>query len=193
MAGLVLGVMPAGAADGEGDYAVRGAGSVSCERYAESIDEGRSDEVRQFLGWIQGYISATNRIREDTYDVVPILRPARVGAMVHNVCRNHPDSRLEEAVVALIEYLASGRERERTEIVRVSNGGGTTAIRVATLDRLKRVLVDEGHLESAEGRYTEKTQEALRRYQAEHGLEETGLPDADTIFAALYGAFSPEQ
>lgn len=175
------------AADDEGNYAVRGAGSFSCERYRASVEAKDPTELNQFLSWIQGHITATNRLSDDTFDLYPVLSPTRLGAMLYNVCGNYPENRLEEAVVSLGEYMAPGRVREESPIAQVSSGEATVALRQATLERIQQALIDSGHYAGEpEALFDERMQQALRRYQQENDLPETGLPDADTIMALFY-------
>lgn len=186
--GLLLSVGGvAQAADEEGNYAVRGAGSFSCERYRASVEAEDPAELNQFLSWIQGHITATNRMRDDTFDLYPVVSPTRIGALVYNVCGNYPDNRLEEAVVSLGDYMAPGRVREESAIAQVSTGEGTVAVRRATLERVQQALIETGHYTGEpEALFDERMQEALRRYQEEYDLTATGLPDADTIMGLFY-------
>ncbi len=189
LAGVVpFGLLPAAqAADDEGHYAVRGAGTFSCERYRASVEADDPTELNQFLSWVQGHITAANRMREDTYDLFPVLSPTAVGAMLYNVCANHPDSRLEAALVSLGEFMAPGRVRAESDIAQVSTGESTVAIRRATLERVQRALIDAGHYQGEpQALFDEPMQQALRAFQQARGLTPSGLPDADTIMALFY-------
>lgn len=175
------------AADSDGNYALRGAGNFSCERYRASVEADDPTELNQFLSWVQGHITATNRMSDDTFDLYPILSPTRIGAMLYNVCGNYPESRLEEAAVSLGEYMAPGRVREASEIAQVSSGEGTMALRRDTLAKVQESLIEAGHYEGDPGAlFDERMQAALRRYQQANNLPTTGLPDADTLMALFY-------
>ncbi|WP_030073434.1 peptidoglycan-binding domain-containing protein [Halomonas alkaliantarctica] len=175
------------AADDAGNYAVRGAGSFSCEQFRNSVEADDPAELNQFLSWVQGHITASNRATDDTFDLYPILSPTRIGAMLYNLCGNYPETRLEEAVVSLNDFMMPGRVTQQSDIAQLSSGEASVAIRSETLARIQQALVDANYYEEEpDALFDERMQNALRQYQQDNDLPVTGLPDADTIMALFY-------
>src|SRR5690554_3569522 len=100
----VLTSVPSMAADDEGNYALNGAGSLECSRYIQAA-EGSSEELRQYMSWMQGYLTATNRLTENTFESIPLVGPQPVASLMLTVCRNASEERFEHALAGLIQLM----------------------------------------------------------------------------------------
>ncbi len=123
VAGLLLfSFMPSGSAAAElkqdktcgckaDDYVVYGAGVESCQVFLAEFDANTGKDAvdpayAQTIGWIAGYISATNRktTMRDVFDMgldyVPVL--------LSKWCRQYPDRTLSEAMDALSDEREKG-------------------------------------------------------------------------------------
>jgi hypothetical protein len=165
---------------------VRGAGAQTCATYTTILEEQRP-ETSLFLAWIEGYITGHNRLAEDTFDILPLLSPGEVAVLVRNVCRNDPDLRIETALARLLNMFAPYRVRRASEIMTVTIGDKTVSIRGETLRQAQEKLHEKGHYRMApDGIFGPGTQAALRRYQEAEGLQQTGVPDADTLVRLFF-------
>lgn len=63
---FVLFIGSASAADSNGDYQVMGLGQSSCKAFISSDAEGKAF----FYSWLAGYMTAYNRIEENTYSIL---------------------------------------------------------------------------------------------------------------------------
>lgn len=135
-----------------------------------------------FVGWLEGYTSAYNRLSDDTFDVVPIVEGALIAALVRNVCTRNPDAAIEAVLARVLRDLEPHRIRSESPIVTARAGDRSIALRQETLRRAQVRLAEKGHYRMApDGLFGQGTQSALAAYQQAEGLAVTGLPDADTL------------
>jgi hypothetical protein len=173
------------AADTDGNYAVRGAGSMSCSDFTKSVDSA-DENIEEYLSWVQGNLSAHSRLMDDTFDVLPIIQPTAIGVILYNVCVSNPESTIEGASTSLINFMKEGRVRSMSEIIQLRNGESATALRQETLLRVRERLSEEGYLEAAGEDVTgPELRDALVAFQGDNALVSTGLPDPDTIIRLL--------
>lgn len=181
-----LATLAAHAADETGGYAVRGAGAQPCSAFVAAITE-QTPAVAAHVSWLEGYLSAHNRMTAATFDASPIVASAELAALLRNVCADAPELRLETALAQLLAILAPARVTARSEIETVTVDARSAAIRPETLRRMQEALAALGHYTmTPDGRFGPGTEAALRRFQAESGLAETGAPDADTLVRLLF-------
>lgn len=175
----------ADAADADGNYAVRGAGGTSCTQFTQAVEEEKPG-VNRMVNWMEGYITGINRLRDNTFDVSPILDTGSVATIVLNVCRNNADISMEVALARVLNTFERARVREQSEIVETQANDRTVLIRRSTLRALQGELARLGHYGGAQdGIYGPRTRKALQAYQAAQGIAETGLPDPQTVVRLL--------
>ena len=176
----------ADAADKKGNFALHGAGALSCEQLTSGLLGGHA-AVREALGsWILGYLSALNRERTDTYDITPIQDPNALVNMVVSVCDKDRNARVETVVFTIGRLLERAKVAEESPEQTVNVLGRTATLRKDTLIALERVLVADKLLTGkADGEFDGNTEAALKKYQEAQKLPVTGLPDAATIARAL--------
>ncbi|WP_440998151.1 peptidoglycan-binding domain-containing protein [Arhodomonas sp. SL1] len=178
---LALMAPAAPAADGEGNYAVRGPGTQPCSRLAEAVEAG-GPALAAFATWMDGYLSARNRTGEETFDVSPIAGTGPMIGVVRNICQANPEASVETATARVLELLTPYRVERRSPMVELELGDASTEVRRATLALVQRRLAAEGFYDGdASGDYNSATRRAIQRYQEERDLAVTGLPDSDTV------------
>lgn len=175
----------AGAADEQGNFAIKGAGTATCEQYLSSRDQ-RSQDFYVYAGWIDGYLTATNRYREGVYDISPWATAQVLTAVVARQCEQNPDTPFHVVVQGLVRELAPQRLEARSELVRFEAEDQGVLIYQEILRRVQAALQRAGHYGAAvDGVPGPQTRAALRRYQRAQGLDVTGLPDQRTLLELL--------
>lgn len=173
------------AADTEGSYGIRGAGSQSCQKFIEIVDKEPS-EASLFLRWIEGYTTGLNRMVEETFDVNPFVGNQPLSGILVAVCRDEPQMILENAMIRVLAILAPARVESQSDIQQLEYDGNQIATRQETLTKFQQQLSDLGFYNSSiDGLYGPGTRRALIAFQEQAGLETTGLPDAATLIALL--------
>lgn len=99
-------------------------------------------------------------------------------------CAANPDERFIDALNKLIVVLAPQRLTEESPLAAVTANGLNVLIYTAQIDRIVGELEAQGFLEAgaAQGLDDEGAR-ALRAFQADRGLPESGLPDQATLNA----------
>ena len=169
------------AASNEGVFAVKEAGRQTCETYiAERAEQSQAYVL--FLGWIAGYISAHNKLSEETLDITPWQSTRLLASMLNKYCETHGEVLFVRAVGAMLEAFEPTRLRGNPEMVEAKSGDTVIPIYREILRRAQQGLTELGHYRGEhDGLYSPETVEALVAYQREKGIKETGLPDQSTL------------
>jgi hypothetical protein len=178
------------AADKEGKYAVRGVGSSKCKDMVSAIDSKdqniRKDAVLLYTSWLNGYLSYVNRIEKETYDIIPLSDSSHLLAVVVGQCRNNPDALFENISVQVVGALSKAKISTESPLVHLTVGELKGSFRKATLIALQDKLITLGHLKGkADGDFNAASQKALKVFQKNEKLKETGFPDTDTLMRVL--------
>lgn len=178
------------AADGAGQFSVRGAGGQPCSVWtsiADSTDEAqRRDGILTFQSWLAGYVSASNRLTAETYDAMPFLDMVNVLAIVLNECRANPAELAETTSARVLSAFAAARVQAESPLVTVTDAGAQKTYRQETVVAIQQKLIDQGYLQGeADGAMGAGTAAALVKYQTENGLPPSGELSVDTVFKLL--------
>lgn len=178
---------PAMAADPQGDFAVHGAGSQSCQQYLSAVEGGSSNQqLLIYVSWAQGYISSLNRNLQDVFDALPTSNANDIATLLSRVCRDRPDSAFESAVRGLVNAFAPMRLGANSPVIELTRGEQTVRVRKAALAQVQQYLKDSGRYDGGvDGVFGERTAEAISGFQAEANIPQTGLPDLNTFAAIL--------
>lgn len=176
--------------DADGKFAVRGIGGQACSVWtsiAESTDEAaRRDGILAFQAWIAGYLTATNRLKAETYDAVPFLDMINVLAITMNECKTAPDELAENTVARVVGAFDTVKVTAESPVVMVPDAGVEKPYRQATIKLAQQKLVDLGYLTAdPDGVLGPASTEALTLYQSENGLTSNGELSVDTMFKLL--------
>lgn len=182
--GVLLAAAPALAADAEGEFAIKGAGLQSCEKLTAAWDE-RSADLPLYLGWIDGYLTGMNQHFADTFDMAPWQSVTTLLGLTREYCRDAPgETRVIDAFNALMQDFAPSRLTEKSDGSAIRRGDTAVVLYAATVAALERRLAEKGFDPgTADGDFTDRTAAALADFQTARGLEPTGLPDQQTLFA----------
>ncbi len=178
---LMLGGV-AQAADGQGNFALRGAGAMPCTQVVQRVD-ARAPDVAQFVAWTDGALSLANRLERDTFDLMPFDNPAGlVTVMALNICRANPQVLFGAAVVQVLELLKPMRVRQSARPVTITVGEASVALRPETI-RLVQTRLRALNLMTAgaSGQWGPASRAAIKRFQESRNLRQTEIPDPDTV------------
>ena len=173
--------------DEQGRFAIKGIGVQNCAQFGTAYKE-RSQVAYVFAGWVDGYVSALNRLQSGTFDATPWQSTDIMLALINNHCLQNPDSRLFEVVQALLGYYADQRLPEISPPVEAVVGERRVQVYQEVLRRAQTALAAQGLYDgTADGLFGPKTQAAFEAFQERSKLAKTGLPDQQT----LYRLFAP--
>ena len=175
--------LPAQAADEQGRFAVRNAGMQRCSDFLQE-KAARNMKFAQYLGWIDGYLSAVNQFTPKTYDIVPWGNTLFLAALLENHCKKNPDERFFLAVNKLAAAMRSQRLTEVSELVETTNEKGQkTFVYRSVLKQLQEYLQKRGLYQGQiDGLWGPGTARALKAYQEASKLPVTSLPDQLTLY-----------
>jgi hypothetical protein len=175
---------PLHAADATGEFAIKGAGLQPCGALAAAWDQQTAD-LGLYLGWIDGYLTGMNQHFDETFDAAPWQTSATLLGLTRELCRNEAgEARIMDVFNALMRDFLPARLRQQSPAQAVRRGDSAVALYTATIDAIERRLAEEGFDPGAsDGGFDDATARAVEAFQADRGLEVTGLPDQQTLFA----------
>jgi hypothetical protein len=179
------------AADGSGNFALRGVGLATCAQFLQASEE-RQENVLLAGGWLEGYMTAINQLLPETFDIAPWQNTDTILALVKHNCERNRDQRFFAVVTAMVEFLAENRLKEQSDRVMAEAHGQRVAIYTEVLRDVQQELIDQGLLEgNADGQFGAKTQAALEEFQKKENIQVTGLPDQVTLWRLTSGNAAP--
>jgi hypothetical protein len=186
--GILLGLLTfsiaggAIAADSKGQFAMKGAGFLSCQVFAAEREK-RSDVYYLIGGWIEGFVTAHNRYATDTFDITAFESTEMLLTVMQNHCKDHPDDRLFPVLNSMLLQLQPDRLKSESERVTVTSGERKALLYVETIRRIQENLKKRGLYKGAvDGKFTGPSEAALMAFQSDAGLEKTGFPDQVTLW-----------
>lgn len=187
----VLGCLaPAGpilAADVSGNFAFKGAGAQSCAGFRASW-QGSSKDLLLYGGWLDGYVTAFNQSRPETFDVAPWQSTQTLLGLAKSVCDQMPDETpFALAAWKLLQALVPDRLDTASTAVVLTEGDRQTAIYAALIPRIRARLALEGNElgDLRDREFPDRLRAALRDFQGLHGLDASGALDQRTLFTLL--------
>ena len=183
--GTVLQPLSASGADGEGRFAIKGVGTLTCRKFVEVRTQNTSLHTA-FLHWAEGFLTAVNRYDADTYDIAPWQTTAVLDRIFASHCEKNPDEKFVALLQKLGVSLRDGRLQERSEMLTITVNGESTRVYQALLVQAQAKLKELGFYGGAvDGAFGPKTQEAIATFQIAEGVVASGLPDPLTIWKLL--------
>lgn len=175
----------AGAADAEGNFALRGFGAETCTAATARL-QGNEAATSAALSWMLGYATAFNRIQSETFDISPLTDATAVFRMVIGVCQKSPDSMVETVAFDILRTIARARVTSSSPVVEMRAGEVQATVRRETLVQVQAQLVARGHLSGKpDGTFGPQTQAALTAFQEAQDLPQTGVASSETIVRLL--------
>lgn len=162
-------------------------GRITCTRFTEILKE-RGDAYLVAGGWVSGYVSGVNALQAQTYDILPWQSTELVLQLLGRACEANPDARLANLMNQYLRQIADDRLAERSDRVELKRGSDRVFLYRETLARVQTKLRQAGFEPGVvNGAPDPRTSEALRAFQAENDLTETGLPDQRTLLRLRLG------
>ncbi|QIE55948.1 peptidoglycan-binding protein [Pikeienuella piscinae] len=174
---------PARAADADGAFAIKDAGTQTCGAFLKTWDEGNRD-LSHYAGWVAGYLTGLNQFTAGAYDLAPWQSTETLLGMTRSACGQMPEeTRFLDAFARLIQQMAPMRLPAPSDLEGVRRGERGFVIYEDVLAAAKRRLAAEGFDPGpAEAEFDQTASDAFLAFQKAHDLEETGLPDQKTLF-----------
>ena len=184
---VFLATCPASAADRSGNFVLRGAGSQVCPAFMTAINSRDQQASTTYLAWLQGYLSAHNRLAPDIFDLMPTQGAADFMGVVKAICEKAPQFSVENAANQAVALLRPLAQTAPSPLVRLEHKTKTVSVRENVLKQLESRLVALGHLRAAptaNARNLAELHAAIEKFQRAEKLEATGLPDLATLLRA---------
>lgn len=173
-------------------FAVKGAGSVSCNQYVEAVKRN-SDRLIAFTGWVDGYLSFHNERSEETFDIAPWQSTKLLSKALYAHCKKKPELTFFNAVKYMIQALHDGRLKEASELVKLNIGDNSLYFYRSIMVDVQKALNDKLSLTlPVDGNFSEDMQRALLDYQKSRKITQSGIPDQDTL-QRLFAKPKPKQ
>jgi hypothetical protein len=170
------------AADAKGRFNVKGAGLATCERFLNGYKKA-DKEFYLFAGYVHGYLSAANALSASTYDLLPWQSDGALMGAVAGACKINPKERFGNVLIQLVRSLGRQRLTEYSDAVEVSKTPPQRLYR-EIIFRMQTQLKAYGHYDAEPtSLFDDKTETALRAFQAANALEQSGKPDQRTLIA----------
>lgn len=183
---FALPAAPALASDAAGSFAVKDVGLARCGDFMDAVKAKDEGQVARYVGWLGGFLTATNQRVPETFDLTPWQNTRTLTAYLVNHCGKNPDLRFGAAVVQLGAALHEDRLREKSDLVPIELDGQKHFVYREALRRTQAALADRGmYSGNLDGEFNEETRNALKAFQSEKALRDTGLPDQETLFKLL--------
>ncbi len=99
--------LPAAAVDDDGKFLIKGVGTQPCGDY---LKFNAADKLVVETWWA-GYLTAYNRLTDDTYNVLKGVAPEQANTWIADYCRDNKDKLIALAVHEMLEYYFPRRER----------------------------------------------------------------------------------
>ena len=180
-AGLSLTSSPGQGADGQGNFAVKGSGSATCQSYF-TARESRDPAYLAFRSWINGYLTAYNQLVQGTYDIADGTDLEQMAAQLDQFCRQNPTQNFVTAVTAMTTVYREHQAQPRTGAAPAA----PAQIDRATRRRVQQALKDGGYYDGpVDGLIGPGTRSAVRKFQEAQGLAVNGQLDQPTLTRLL--------
>ncbi len=172
----------ADAADYQGRYAIHGAGLLKCEVFVQ--EKGKLSPAYMMIGgWMDGYITAVNKLEKDTYDMTAYASTELLSILLDRHCKDNPNDLLAPVLDAMLMKLRKDRIKTASPLVVIRVGDFQTQLYRKTVKDLQtRLAARNLYDQKPSGAWDAGTQQALTAYQKANALNTTGFPDQKTLW-----------
>lgn len=177
---------PAAAADKTGQFAIKGGGLQSCQKFNEAVSNKTAD-VSAYAGWIEGYLTGQNQRLPGVFDVTPWqTTQTMLGAMASYCSSLPPDTRFIDAFDGLLRIMLPSHLSESSQIKSLRVRERTFTVYESTVVMVHNRLRELGFdIPSDAAPWGTVVEDAVISFQKENGLKPTGLPDQQTLMQLL--------
>lgn len=167
-------------------FAVEGAGRLNCKIYTSARSDKGSAEFQRLIGFVEGYLSAANRYEPNTFDLTPWHNAAAFDLILEKHCAENPDEVLVSVLQKMVGALRPIRVAQFSPLIEVGAGENRAYVYQVILQRTQSALRNRGLYRGADdGNYSAEMRDALRTFQRQVKLDETGVPDPATLWKLL--------
>lgn len=174
---VMLLTSPMFAADTQNRFALEGPGRISCATY-NTLYAKPDAHLNILAGWTVGYLSAHQRLLEDTFDLTPWQTTGSIMGLLAQYCRANPDAPYETGIQALIIQMEPTRLTAESPLVKLEISDKAAVLYQDTLQHLRAALHQAGFHDIDSARTLSA---ALTAYQTQENLPVTGQPDQTTL------------
>lgn len=174
--------LPAGAKN----FAVEGAGRLSCATFKKARSDKSSAEYQRLIGFVEGYLSAANRYESNTFDLTPWHNALAFDIIIDGYCGKN----LKEPLVNVVQRMVTGfrniRVAQFSPMIEVGDGTHKAYVYQTILQRSQAELKRRGLYSGAQdGRFSPQVKQAFASFQKSKKLDPTGIPDPATLWMLL--------
>lgn len=178
----VLGLLSTATAEtASGRYAVKGIGLMSCADFTSEMAR-QTPKAKEALAWLAGYLTAVNASEDETFDIVSWQSEGMIAQALDARCKAKADEPLAGAIEAMVSTMRPDRVVDEDKLVEIRVGQRQRLLYTSVLRRMQTRLRERGAAVDVTGEYDEPTRQALRVFQRQSKLADSGYPDSITLF-----------
>lgn len=183
IAALGLSAAPSFAADTNGNFAIKGAGLQTCEKFTTAFEEQNTD-IMLYGGWIDGYLTGKNQHVNGVFDLASWQNTQTLLGLTKSACAQLPaDTQFMSAFDKVVRVLFDTQLDVASEITGLKSGTKQSFVYKATLEQMQSALAGLGYEVGADqGVFDATTAASLQAFQKDKNLPVSGLPDQRTLF-----------
>ena len=177
---------PVNAADADGNFAIKGGGLQTCEKFAAAFDEGTRD-LALYGGWIDGYLTALNQTVDGVFDHAPWQTTQTMLGLTKLACdQAGPDASVMMAFHRVRQVLTSLALTAGSPVEGVRRGDVSVVLYREIALRIEQSLSERGYtVGPVDGTLDTTALDALLAFQRDEALDQTGMPDQPTLVRLL--------
>lgn len=172
-------------ADKQGQYAIRGAGLITCALYTQER-AARGDVYLMTAAWADGYITGINQHAPQTYDLLSFEGTELLMAILDEHCKTNPTDPVFAVLASLFKKLWPDRVTGKSDKTAIVIAEREAKHYVELIKRVqKRLQAKRLYSGEISGKYSPQTIEAMKRFQKSIGFATTGFPDQLTLWRLM--------
>ncbi len=150
--------------------------------------QASSEVYLMAASWVDGYLSAVNQYKPDTYDALSFETTELLMTILARHCQQNPQDPVFGAVNNLFEKLNDDRLTKQSEKKELIAGEHKTILYIEVLNRAQKLLAKKGfYTDKIDGELNESMKAAIKIYQQKVDLNPTGFPDQVTLWHLFRG------
>lgn len=171
---------------GAKNFAVEGAGRLSCATFEKARANKASSEYQRLIGFVEGYLSAANRYESNTFDLTPWHNALAFDIIIDGYCGKNPKEPLVNVVQRMVTGFRNIRVAQFSPMIEIGDGTHKAYVYQTILKRSQAELKRRGlYNGTQDGRYSPQVKQAFASFQKSKNLDPTGIPDPATLWMLL--------
>jgi len=175
---------PVFAADSEGNFAIKGAGLQTCAAFLAAY-EARSTDLGLYSGWIDGFLTGQNQYRDGVFDLASWETTQILLALTQSSCGQVPgETRFIDGFAQVMRLMRPNALTAQDTASVAQLGDSAVVLYDTVMIRMKTSLAAAGYYpgDVSNATFTSDTSNALRAFQTDKGIIDSGLPDQRTLY-----------